>query len=123
MSSGDTEPLHLFGEHSKDLGAFLDFKTSFSEEGKFAVVGRNGRCEDHEGGLGTAASIGDESGVVFKVEHRALLLQFCGERCRGAVVACHAKSLRKEIAHECAHAYSSCPYEIYGLNALHFSIT
>ena len=99
-----TQPLHGLGERAQHLCALVEFKTIFAKPCHFLMIGRDGRCVDHQCLLGIAARCRNQFGIIFKMNLDAFSLESIGECGRSAIVACHKKTLLAKIAFECTHA-------------------
>ena len=59
----------------QDLGTFLDFETSLTEEFQLFMRGWNGRCVDNKRRLGVLAGMGNLVNIFFIVDQHPLFFK------------------------------------------------
>ena len=98
VGTGKTQSTAVSRHDAQQGGALDDLKAMLAEVGQPLMAIGHGRGIDHQRVLRVTAIIGNEGGILVKVDVYPLVLQGCSQVARRAVIAGNTFALSKKIA-------------------------
>ena len=112
MGAGKAQALAVSRHHAQQSRALEHLKAVFAKIGQPLVAVGNGRSIDHQRALGVTAVVGNQGGVLVKVDVDTLLLQCGSQVAWGAVITGYALAHGQKITLQSSHADASGTHEI-----------